>query len=141
MQPVQVEEHVQQYSYGVTFDDRLGAALDAHEDTTEREAKRLAFYIFWNVKLEFTRCCCCRTAAPHSQLLPACCCVGAQASAPADGSVLAGTTSLPRISSAFCRRERQRKHSRCRTPVWCLRSRQSCHGAVASLWRKYSEMP
>jgi len=53
--PVQVEEHVQQYSYGMTFDDRLGAALDAHDATTEREAKRLAFYIFWNVKQEFAR--------------------------------------------------------------------------------------
>ena len=46
---------MQQYSYGMTFDDRLGAALGDHADTTEREAKRLAFYIFWNVKHEFSR--------------------------------------------------------------------------------------
>ena len=39
----------------MTFDDRLGAALGQHEGATEREAKRLAFYIFWNVKHDFSR--------------------------------------------------------------------------------------
>jgi hypothetical protein len=39
----------------MTFDDRLGAALGQREGATEREAKRLAFYIFWNVKHEFSR--------------------------------------------------------------------------------------
>jgi hypothetical protein len=52
---LQVEEHFQQQDYGMTFDDRLGAALGQREGATEREAKRLAFYIFWNVKHEFSR--------------------------------------------------------------------------------------
>lgn len=40
----------------MTFDDTLGRALDETAVSRERDAKRLAFYIFWNCKSEFMRC-------------------------------------------------------------------------------------
>ena len=40
----------------MTFDDTLARAKDAKASTREREAKRLAFYIFWNCKSEYDRC-------------------------------------------------------------------------------------
>ena len=74
----------------MTFDDRLSAALGDHESTTEREAKRLAFYIFWNVKHEFTR----RAALPPPHAATQSECV--------NPSVMCGAW-LRRLTGLYCR--------------------------------------
>lgn len=113
----QVEEHVQQHTYGMTFDDRLDAALGDHEDTTEREAKRLAFYIFWNVKHEFTRralSAAITLATTQSGWVIPVHKSGIGYAGESRAKVVAGITLFRRISTAFCRRKRQRMRSRCR---------------------------
>ena len=55
MRAVQVEAHIQQHTFGMTFDDTLLRAMGSTTASREREAKRLAFYIFWNCKSEFMR--------------------------------------------------------------------------------------
>ncbi len=42
----------------VTFADALGAAKhqEDSEVTSKNEAKKLAFYLFWNIKPSFNRC-------------------------------------------------------------------------------------
>ena len=50
-----MEAHIRDNSYAMTFDATLGRAKDAKAANREREAKRLAFYIFWNCKSEFMR--------------------------------------------------------------------------------------
>ena len=42
----------------VTFADQLGSAAhsDSGEVASKQEAKRLAFYLFWNIKPYFDRC-------------------------------------------------------------------------------------
>ena len=52
----QVGAHIQEDTGAMTFDDTLARAMGAKAATREREEKRLAFYIFWNAKSEFTRC-------------------------------------------------------------------------------------
>ena len=52
---VQVEEHIQEHTFAMTFDDTLSRAMGSTVSSRAREAKRLAFYIFWNCKSEFTR--------------------------------------------------------------------------------------
>lgn len=52
---LQVETHLRQQNYAVTFDRQLGAAKAQKGETADREAKRLAFYIFWNAKGNFDR--------------------------------------------------------------------------------------
>ena len=51
----QVEAHIQQHTFAMTFDDTLSRAMASTAASREREAKRLAFYIFWNCKSEFMR--------------------------------------------------------------------------------------
>ena len=52
----QVEAHIHENNYAMTFDATLGRAMSDKLVSQEREAKRLAFYIFWNCKSEFERC-------------------------------------------------------------------------------------
>ena len=52
----QVGVHVRQQNYAVTFDRQLGAAKAQKGEVADREAKRLAFYIFWNTKGDTDRC-------------------------------------------------------------------------------------
>ncbi len=42
--------------FAATFDAQLGAAKRQESEASDKEAKRLAFYIFWNVKRDFDRC-------------------------------------------------------------------------------------
>lgn len=41
---------MRQQNYAVTFDRQLGAAKAQKGEAADREAKRVAFYIFWNTK-------------------------------------------------------------------------------------------
>ena len=51
-----------QYVLQVTFADTLGAAKhqEDSEVTSKNEAKKLAFYLFWNIKPSFNRLVPCR---------------------------------------------------------------------------------
>ena len=40
----------------VTFTEQLSRAAVAEEVTSKREAKRLAFFLFWNVQQDAERC-------------------------------------------------------------------------------------
>lgn len=52
---MQVERGIRYKEYGATFDAQLGEAKRQKAETSDKEAKRLAFYIFWNVKRDFDR--------------------------------------------------------------------------------------
>ena len=54
----QVEKHIRKNNLTVTFTDQLGQAKHSEHVTGEKEARKLAFYLFWNIKPYFTRCCC-----------------------------------------------------------------------------------
>ena len=53
---VQVEKHIRKNNLTVTFTDQLGQAKHSEHVTGEKEARKLAFYLFWNIKPYFTRC-------------------------------------------------------------------------------------
>jgi hypothetical protein len=53
---LQVERGIRYKEMGVTFDAQLADAKRQKSEASDREAKRLAFYIFWNVKRDFDRC-------------------------------------------------------------------------------------
>ena len=50
-----MEKHIRKAKLTVTLTDQLGQAKNAGGLTSDKEAKRLAFYLYWNVK-PFTRC-------------------------------------------------------------------------------------
>lgn len=50
-----IENRIRNQEFGATFDHQLGAAKQLKNEDRDREAKRLAFYIFWNVKRDFAR--------------------------------------------------------------------------------------
>lgn len=52
---LQVEKHLRKNNLTVTFTDQMGQAKHSEAVTGEKEAKKLAFYLFWNVKPYFTR--------------------------------------------------------------------------------------
>ena len=52
----QVERGIRYKEMGTTFDAQLADAKRQKSEASDREAKRLAFYIFWNVKRDFDRC-------------------------------------------------------------------------------------
>ena len=56
MQHSQVERGIRYKEMGATFDAQLADAKRQKSEASDREAKRLAFYIFWNVKRDFDRC-------------------------------------------------------------------------------------
>jgi len=60
----QVEKHIRKNNLTVTFTDQLGQAKHSEHVTGEKEARKLAFYLFWNIKPYFTR------LAPLHQLRP-----------------------------------------------------------------------
>ncbi len=51
----QVEKHIRKNNLTVTFTDQLGQAKHSEHVTGEKEARKLAFYLFWNIKPYFTR--------------------------------------------------------------------------------------
>ena len=53
---MQVERGIRYKEMGATFDAQLADAKRQKSEASDREAKRLAFYIFWNVKRDFDRC-------------------------------------------------------------------------------------
>ena len=53
----QVEKNIRKNNLTVTFTDQLGQAKHSEHVTGEKEARKLAFYLFWNIKPYFTRCC------------------------------------------------------------------------------------
>ncbi len=50
-----VEKHLRKNKLKLTLAERLGAANDADEVSSQAEAKKLAFYLFWNCKASFER--------------------------------------------------------------------------------------
>jgi len=50
-----MERYVRRYALSVTFRDELNAIECQEEITTEAEAKKLAYYVFWNVKADLER--------------------------------------------------------------------------------------
>lgn len=57
---VQVEKHIRKNKLKLTFTDQLGKAVTVSQDeesevSSKKEAKKLAFYLFWNIKPYFTR--------------------------------------------------------------------------------------
>lgn len=50
-----MEAHMRENKLRVTFTEKLSRAAVAEEVTSKREAKRLAFYIFWNVQQDADR--------------------------------------------------------------------------------------
>lgn len=58
-----VEKHLRKNKLKLTLTERLGAANKADEVSSQDEAKKLAFYLFWNCKTSFERCA--RVAGSH----------------------------------------------------------------------------
>lgn len=56
-----MEKHIRKNNLTVTFTDQLGQAKHSEHVTGEKEARKLAFYLFWNIKPYFTRCAISRT--------------------------------------------------------------------------------
>lgn len=59
-----MEKHIRKNNLTVTFTDQLGQAKHSEHVTGEKEARKLAFYLFWNIKPYFTRCAILPTKAP-----------------------------------------------------------------------------
>ena len=58
-----------------TFADQLGEAQESDELNSKKEARKLAFYLFWNVRPDYDRCCKPSRPLPCMAiwLLPSCC--------------------------------------------------------------------
>ena len=52
----QVEHLIRTQELGATFDTQLAAAKRQQSEASDKEAKRLAFYLFWHTKTDFDRC-------------------------------------------------------------------------------------
>ena len=53
---VQVEKHIRKNKLTAgTFSEQVGASSHADTESTDREARKLAFFLYWNVKPTFTR--------------------------------------------------------------------------------------
>lgn len=50
-----VEKHLRKNKLKLTLTERLGAAHMADDVSSQAEAKKLAFYLFWNCKSSFER--------------------------------------------------------------------------------------
>ena len=60
MWTVQVEKHIRKNKLKLTFTDQLGRAVHVGQDdegdiASKAEAKKLAFYLFWNMRAELSR--------------------------------------------------------------------------------------
>ena len=56
----QVEKHIRKNKLKLTFTDQLGKAVTLSQDeeseiSSKKEAKKLAFYLFWNVRPTLSR--------------------------------------------------------------------------------------
>lgn len=51
-----VEKHLRKNKLKLTLTERLGTAHKVDEVSSQAEAKKLAFYLFWNCKATFERC-------------------------------------------------------------------------------------
>ncbi len=58
---MQVEKHIRKNKLTAgTFSEQVGASSHADNESTDREARKLAFFLYWNIKPTFTRyrsCC------------------------------------------------------------------------------------
>ena len=69
---LQVEKHIRKRKLKMTFIEQVGKSQDAAADevASKNEAKKLAFYLFWNMKPVFSRWAssngqsCCQAAVP-----------------------------------------------------------------------------
>ena len=57
---VQVEKHIRKNKLQLTFTDQLGRAVHLGQDeegdiASKKEAKKLAFYLFWNMRASLAR--------------------------------------------------------------------------------------
>ena len=50
-----MQGRIRTQEFAATFDTQLGAAKRQQAENRDKEAKRLAFYIFWNAKRDFER--------------------------------------------------------------------------------------
>ena len=60
MRIVQVEKHIRKNKLKLTFTDQLGRAVSVSQDedseiSSKKEAKKLAFYLFWNMRATLSR--------------------------------------------------------------------------------------
>lgn len=55
---LQVEKHIRKNKLTAgTFSDQVGASASlADHESTDREARKLAFFLYWNIKPTFARC-------------------------------------------------------------------------------------
>ena len=56
----QVEKHIRKNKLKLTFTDQLGKAVSVSQDedseiSSKKEAKKLAFYLFWNMRATLSR--------------------------------------------------------------------------------------
>lgn len=51
-----LEKHMRENKLRHTFADQLGEAQESDELNSKKEARKLAFYLFWNVRPNFDRC-------------------------------------------------------------------------------------
>lgn len=61
---MQVEKHIRKNKLKLTFTDQLGKAVSVSQDeesevSSKKEAKKLAFYLFWNMRATLSRCASC----------------------------------------------------------------------------------
>ena len=54
-QLARMENYIRKNALQVTFKDELSATATQEDVTSETEAKKLAFYLFWNVKADLDR--------------------------------------------------------------------------------------
>ncbi len=53
---MQVEKHIRKNKLTAgTFSEQVGASSHADNESTDREARKLAFFLYWNIKPTFTR--------------------------------------------------------------------------------------
>ena len=53
---LQVEKHIRKNKLTAgTFSEQVGASSHADNESTDREARKLAFFLYWNIKPSFTR--------------------------------------------------------------------------------------
>ena len=57
---MQVEKHIRKNKLKLTFTDQLGRAVSVSQDedseiSSKKEAKKLAFYLFWNMRATLSR--------------------------------------------------------------------------------------
>ncbi len=53
---LQVEKHIRKNKLTAgTFSEQVGASSHADNESTDREARKLAFFLYWNIKPTFTR--------------------------------------------------------------------------------------